>query len=229
MPKGIRSHLSASLLALGIGLISAPGLLLADDMPDQVVGWVEKVTVEPWGVEVKAKLDSGALTSSLDARDIKLFEKDDQEWVRFRLRLDDQDSDETLSVNLERPLYRDLTVRGAGGRDERPVVLLEVCVGDTRYEEQFGLRDREEMHYPMLLGRRTIGHLGLLSVNETFLTEASCNEDSPLVANVPEDDQDNSDSGDEDEDRKDDDTDGDSVDDDEDDNRENDEDAEADD
>lgn len=190
MPKGIRSHLSASLLALGLGLMSAPGTLLADETSDQVVGWVEKVTVEPWGVEVKAKLDSGALTSSLDARDIKLFEKDDQEWVRFRLRFDDVGSEETLSVNLERPLYRDLTVRGAGGRDERPVVLLEVCVGDTRYEEQFSLRDREEMHYPMLLGRRTIGHLGLLSVKETFLTEASCDEDSPLIANVAEENDD---------------------------------------
>lgn len=194
MPKGIRSHLSASLLALGVGLMSGPGTALAE-MPDQVVGWVEKVTVEPWGVEVKAKLDSGALTSSLDARDIKHFEKDDEEWVRFRLRLDDVGSEETLSINLERPLYRDLTVRGAGGRDERPVVLLEVCVGDTRYEEQFSLRDREEMHYPMLLGRRTIGHLGLLSVNETFLTEASCSEDSPLIANVAEDDQDGEDTG----------------------------------
>lgn len=190
MPKGIRSHLSAALLALGFGLLfSGPGTALAE-RSDNVVGWVEKVTVEPWGVEVKAKLDSGALTSSLDARDIKLFEKDGQEWVRFRLRLDDVGSEETLSVNLERPLYRDLTVRGAGGRDERPVVLLEVCVGDTRYEEQFSLRDREEMHYPMLLGRRTIGHLGLLSVKETFLTEASCDEDSPLIANVAEEDED---------------------------------------
>lgn len=196
MPKGIGSYLSASLFSLGFGLISASGPLLADETPDRVVGWVEKVTVEPWGVEVKAKLDSGALTSSLDARDIKLFEQDDQEWVRFRLRLDDQDSDETLSVNLERPLYRDLTVRGAGGRDERPVVLLEVCVGDTRYEEQFSLRDREEMHYPMLLGRRTIGHLGLLSVNETFLTEASCDDDSPLVPHVPDEDNDSQDSKD---------------------------------
>jgi hypothetical protein len=187
MTKGIRSHLPAFLLALGLGLVSSPDAALAK-APDRVVGWVEKVTVEPWGVAVKAKLDSGALTSSLDARDIELFEKDDQEWVRFRLRLDDLSSDETLSVNLERPLYRDLTVRGAGGRDERPVVVLEVCVGDTRYEEQFSLRDREEMHYPMLLGRRTIGHLGLLSVTETFLTEASCDEDSPLVVNLPEED-----------------------------------------
>lgn len=189
MTKENRSRLPACLLALGlsVGLVSSPDAALAKT-PDQVLGWVEKVTVEPWGVEVKAKLDSGALTSSLDARDIKRFEKDGQEWVRFRLRLDDESSDETLSVNLERPLYRSLAVRGAGGRDERPVVVLEICVGDTRYEEQFSLRDREEMHYPMLLGRRTIGHLGLISVTETFLTEASCDENSPLVVNLPEED-----------------------------------------
>jgi len=77
-------------------------------------------------------------------------------------------------------------VRGAGGRDERPVVLMKVCMGDTVYEEQFSLRDREEMNYPLLLGRRTISHLGLLDVRETFLQRPECDEDSPLVEHDPE-------------------------------------------
>ncbi|MFM9270677.1 ATP-dependent zinc protease [Halomonas elongata] len=153
---------------------------------DQPLGWVEKVTLEPGNVEIKAKLDSGALTSSLDARDIEVFEKDGEEWVSFRLKLENEANGERFSERLERPLYRDLTVRGAGGRDERPVVLLEVCVGDTRYEEQFSLRNREEMNYPMLLGRRSIGHLGVLDVRETFTIEPDCDADSPLVSFAPD-------------------------------------------
>lgn len=168
-------------------LLSAALPAIADD-EDKVFGWVEKATLEPWGVEVKAKLDSGALTSSLDARDIEVFDKEGEEWVRFRLRLEDEASGETFTERMELPLYRDLRVRGAGGRDERPVVLLKVCLGDTVYEEQFGLRDREEMHYPLLLGRRSIGHLGLLDVRETFLNEPDCDDDAPFVAHVPDED-----------------------------------------
>lgn len=170
-----------------LGAFLSASTAMADD--DQVFGWVEKATLQPWDIEVKAKLDSGALTSSLDARDIEMFEQDDEEWVRFRLKLEDQGSGEVFSDQIERPLYRELSVRGAGGRDERPVVLLEVCMGDTIYEEQFSLRDREEMNYPLLLGRRTISHLGLLDVRETFLQEPGCGENADVVPHDPEDDQ----------------------------------------
>lgn len=170
-----------------IGALLSTPIVLADDK--DVFGWVEKATLEPWNIEVKAKLDSGALTSSLDARDIEMFEQDDEEWVRFRLKLEDQASGEVFSDQIERPLYRELAVRGAGGRDERPVVLLEVCMGNTIYEEQFSLRDREEMNYPLLLGRRTISHLGLLDVRETFLQTPDCGENADVVPNDPEDNQ----------------------------------------
>lgn len=171
------------------GLLASALTASAVASDEQVFGWVENATIEPWGIMVKAKLDSGALTSSLDARDIEMFEKDGEEWVRFRLKLEDQDSGEEFSDRLERPLYRELSVRGAGGRDERPVVLMNVCMGDTIYEEQFSLRDREEMLYPLLLGRRTISHLGLLDVRNTFQQEPACGEDATVVKHDPEDDQ----------------------------------------
>lgn len=173
--------------SLVVGAMLSTSTALAEE--DQVFGWVENATLQPWGITVKAKLDSGALTSSLDARDIELFEQDDEEWVRFRLKLEDQESGEVFSDEIERPLYREQTVRGAGGSDERPVVLMELCMGDTIYEEQFSLRDREEMLYPLLLGRRTISHLGLLDVRNTFLQEPGCDEDSEVVPHDPEDDQ----------------------------------------
>ncbi|MCE8033495.1 ATP-dependent zinc protease [Billgrantia tianxiuensis] len=163
------------------GLLLAAGAPALADEDKTVFGWVEKSTLEPWGVEVKAKLDSGALTSSLDARDIEIFDNEGEEWVRFRLELVDEASGEAFEERMELPLYRDIRVRGAGGRDERPVVLMKICMGDTVYEEQFSLRDRGEMHYPLLLGRRTIGHLGLLDVTRTFLNKPSCDEDTDVM------------------------------------------------
>lgn len=171
----------------GVLLLAVPHSAVADEEPP-VFGWVEKGTLEPWGVEVKAKLDSGALTSSLDARDIERFDKEGEKWVRFRLKLEDEANGETFSEWLELPLYRSLRLRGAGGVDRRPVVLMKICMGDTVYEEQFSLRDRGDMNYPLLLGRRTIGHLGLLDVRSTFLTNPDCDEDSQLVEHDPDED-----------------------------------------
>lgn len=182
MPKVVTTLLS------GFAMVTALASSQAMANDDKVFGWVEKATLQPWGTEVKAKLDSGALTSSLDARDIEMFEKDDEDWVRFRLKLEDQESGEVFSDELERPLYRELRVRGAGGVDERPVVLLNVCMGDTVYEEQFSLRNREDMNYPLLLGRRTISHLGLLDVRETFMQEPDCGDDAEVVAHDPDED-----------------------------------------
>ncbi|MFC3285612.1 retropepsin-like aspartic peptidase RloA3 [Litchfieldella rifensis] len=177
MHKGIHHSLLAMACALLLG-----GAAVADASEDKVFGWVEKATVEPWGVEVKAKLDSGALTSSLDARDIERFEKDGEEWVRFRLELEDEDSGEVTTETLERPVNRKLLLRGAGGETHRVTVIMTICVGDTLYEEDFSLRNRENMLYPVLLGRRTIEHLGLLDATRTFQHQPECDDDSPRVA-----------------------------------------------
>ncbi|MEL0616516.1 RimK/LysX family protein [Cobetia marina] len=167
--------------AAGLGLIASLALpTAAQAEEDKVFGWVEKATIEPWGVLVKAKLDSGALTSSMHAENIETFTRDDEEWVRFDVEVEDEASGGMVENSFERPLYRDLTVSGAGGRDTRPVVLMTLCMGGERYEEQFSLRDRDGMNYPVLLGRRTIQSLGVLDVRKTFQTTPDCGEDAPL-------------------------------------------------
>tara|TARA_A100001391_G_scaffold44533_1_gene25975 strand:+ start:3868 stop:4434 length:567 start_codon:yes stop_codon:yes gene_type:complete len=155
----------------------------ADQDGKKVFGWVEKTTIESWDVEMKAKLDSGALTSSMQATDIENFTKDGEDWVRFTVDVEDADSGKKVERRYEKPLFRDLTVRGAGGKDERPVVLMKICMGDTVYEEQFSLRDRSEMLYPVLLGRRTIQHLGLLDVTSTFQNPPTCDDGSEVKHN----------------------------------------------
>ncbi|MCK2182429.1 ATP-dependent zinc protease family protein [Halomonas getboli] len=177
----MRTSLSRFLMPLlGAGLMSGTVLASDADSPE-VYGWVEKTLIDPdWGVEVKAKLDSGALTSSMQAEHIEEFQRDGDDWVRFEVEVEDEESGEIVSREFERPIFRDLTVVGAGGRDHRPVVLMTICMGDERFEEQFSLEDRDDMNYPVLLGRRTIQSLGDLDVTETFLQSPSCNDDSPL-------------------------------------------------
>ncbi|HEY8385084.1 MAG TPA: RimK/LysX family protein [Porticoccaceae bacterium] len=145
----------------------------AEDRP--IFGWVEKAIVMPVGAQVKIKLDSGALTSSMDASDIEVVRRDNGErWVRFVLHLEDQASGEDVYRELERPLKRMVRVRGAGGEDSRPAVEIPICIGDEVYLEEFTLRNRDNMLYPVLIGRRTISRLGLLDVTSTYLNPPGC-------------------------------------------------------
>lgn len=146
----------------------------------RVYGWVEKAVIEELDAVVKVKLDSGALTSSMHAEDIERFERGGEDWVRFTIGLRDERDGDFVEQRFEKPLFRRLRVYGAGGSDSRPVVLLRLCIGDTVYEEQFSLRDRDDMLYPVLLGRRTIQHLGLLDVSETFLHQPDCDVETPV-------------------------------------------------
>ena len=61
-------------------------------------------------------------------------------------------------------------------------------MGDTLYEEQFTLNDRSDMIYPVLLGRRTLSHLGYLDVTETFLHSPDCDENSPVKLDKDQED-----------------------------------------
>src|SRR5690554_6574672 len=59
-----------------------------EEEPERL-GFVEWVVMKDTGLRMKARLDTGAKTSSLHATDVEEFEKDGEDWVRFRLPLDD--------------------------------------------------------------------------------------------------------------------------------------------
>ncbi len=141
--------------------------------PDRVFGWVEKAMILPGNLVMNAKMDTGALTSSLDAKKLESFTRNGKDWVRFDVEAQD-DNDKVTSQTFEREVVREVTLRGAGGKDDRPVVLMKICIGDQVYEEQFTLRDRGDMKYPLLIGRRTIQHLGLIDVTRQFTVEPKC-------------------------------------------------------
>src|SRR5690606_39959684 len=70
-----------------------PFIASAGEKPQsQVFGWLEKAIVMPVGATVKIKLDSGALTSSMDAKNIQLFKRKGKNWVSFRLHLEDKET-----------------------------------------------------------------------------------------------------------------------------------------
>ena len=77
-----RLFLAASAV-LALGLL--PGRALAAG--PQIVGWVEVVQLHAdRPITLKAKMDSGAKTSSLAVTDLQRFSRRGQSWVRFRIQ-----------------------------------------------------------------------------------------------------------------------------------------------
>lgn len=140
----------------------------------QVFGWIEKASMPDIGVTAKVKMDTGALTSSIHATHVERFQKDDEKWVRFTVKLQDSNTDQEVIKVLERPFHRKIKISGAGGVDNRLVVFLDICIGDRLLREQFSLSNRSDKKYGMLIGRRTIEHMGLVDVNKTFTSQPDC-------------------------------------------------------
>lgn len=167
-----RSMLKTLLVLVSMVLLSVS--VAAGAKQPRIYGWVEKAYIPAMGVTTKAKMDSGALTSSIHATNVERFKRDGKKWVRFDVTLKDTNSDVEVTKTLERPFVRRIKLFGAGGSDSRVVVSLDICIGDQLLSEQFSLSDRDDKIYGLLIGRRTMEHIGLLDVNQTFTVQPNC-------------------------------------------------------
>ncbi len=151
-------------------------LLLAGSPPAKargVHGWVEFVELHLDGqpLRVKAKLDTGAKSSSLDATDITPFERDGEHWVRFRPSRSGLDE----APLIEQPVARYVLIkRHRGPYDRRPVIRLPLCLGDELRTVEVNLTDRGRFIYPLLLGRKALAGLAVVDPARTFVRAPSC-------------------------------------------------------
>ncbi len=153
------------------------------DTAKVIAGWLEKVYFSAATEHaVTAKLDSGAKTSSIHARNIKSFERKGEPWVKFELVLRDK-KDHLDTVAMERPVARYVRIKEHdGNHDRRAVVELEFCFVGRRHSTQFSLVDRSEFNYPVLLGRRFLAGVAVIDPGETFLTTPACDTALPTEA-----------------------------------------------
>jgi len=141
----------------------------ADKLDGRVlVGSTEWIYISPPGHHYKARVDSGAATSSLSAVNIERFERNGDKWVRFDLKHDD----EAEPIRVEAPLSRHVRIRQASSdeADRRPVVMLTVNLGNNlQIDTEFSLTDRSQMTYPILLGRSFLRDVTLIDVGRQYV------------------------------------------------------------
>ena len=115
-----------------------------------IIGKVEPVTIDKAGFTMPARIDTGAQTSSLNATEIEMFERDGKRWVRFTTT----DPKSGKSAEIESKLSRIVKIKRHGGESiERPVVKLKAILGQVVELREFTLTDRSTFTYPILIGR----------------------------------------------------------------------------
>lgn len=141
----------------------------------QIMGWVESVWLEPWGFKFRARMDTGAKTSSMSARKIELFQQGGDPWVRFVFDYQEGRGAKQHHVTIERPVLRMARIKRHDGKIQaRPVVLMELCINGQVRPEQFSLIDRSSLNYPVLLGRDALKDIAIIDPAATFLTKPDC-------------------------------------------------------
>ncbi|MCC5883674.1 MAG: ATP-dependent zinc protease [Halomonas sp.] len=137
----------------------------------ELVGRAEWIGLPEIGTYLRARVDSGANTSSLSATDVTRFERDGEDWVRFKLGLTDDDIvvENVRDEWIERPVERRVRILQAAGSESRPVVSLLMSMGPIRETVEFTLSDRTHLDYPVLLGRRFLMDIALIDVAENYI------------------------------------------------------------
>jgi hypothetical protein len=156
----------------------------SEKRPPETLGYVEWLVMEDTSLRLKARLDTGAKTSSLHAVNIEGFEKDGKEWVNFQIPLGDHEDQPTegeldhddVVLEFERPVERTVLIKRKGAPSQkRYVVMMDFCIAGTTHTTQFSLTDRGKFSYPALLGRRFMSDDNILIAStETFMAEREC-------------------------------------------------------
>jgi hypothetical protein len=124
-----------------------------------VIGWREWVRLPELGVEsIKAKVDTGARTSSLHAYEVEEFSRGGRRRVRFKIHPEQRDSKH--EIRCEAVLKDRRRVTPSSGHSElRPVILTSIELLGRTWEVELTLTNRDEMGFRMLLGRQAMrGH-----------------------------------------------------------------------
>lgn len=121
-----------------------------------VVGLREWVALPDLGVAgLRAKIDTGASTSSLHATDIEPFERDGEKWVRFTAHLGTVV--QLRHRRCEAPLVARKTIKSSNGHAQvRYVISTTLALGDRIWRVEFTLACRKSMRYRLLLGSKAL-------------------------------------------------------------------------
>lgn len=134
-----------------------------------IMGWREWVSLPDLGIKnIKAKIDTGAKTSSVHAFDIKEFTFENVKFVSFSIQPIQRNSSTVVACRAV--LLEKRKVKDSGGKTTlRPVISTSLQVGEMIWPIELTLINRDNMGFRMLLGRAACRNKFLIHPGKSFM------------------------------------------------------------
>lgn len=131
-----------------------------------ILGEKEWVYIPGLEQSFRARIDTGATTSSISAIDIVPFERDGKDWVKFKMAHEGVNSKE-IALPVER--WVKIKQSSADGTQRRAVVHAWIEIGDMKDKTEFTLADRTHLNFPVLLGRSFFKDVAVVDVSKKYV------------------------------------------------------------
>ncbi|QVL58324.1 MAG: ATP-dependent zinc protease [Simkaniaceae bacterium] len=141
------------------------------------IGWQEWVSLPGLKIPaIKAKIDTGAKTSSLHAFNTRPVVKNKRDYVKFYVHPIQRNN--TLSIPCCCPIFDIRNVMSSNGQvEERYVIKSLLNLGTAKWEIEITLSDRDPLRFRMLLGREALSSNVVIDPSKTVrLKKYSKNE-----------------------------------------------------
>lgn len=134
-----------------------------------LVGWREELSIPALGVKkIRAKVDTGARTSALHVTDLKLKKRGKTLFAYFKIHPKQKSKFPIIETKSKVIEFRRVTSSN-GISSERPVIMVEIVLGQVKTPIELTLVNRDMMGFRMLLGRTAIKGKYYVDPGKSFL------------------------------------------------------------
>lgn len=140
--------------------------------PDKLLtlGWREWVGLPELGLDaIKAKVDTGARTSTLHAFELRTFSEQGKLRVEFKIHPKQKDPETVVTCVADVIDERFVTDSG-GHRERRLIIGTLLTIGRWSWPIEMTLTARDNMMFRMLLGRTAIKGIAAVDPSRSYTT-----------------------------------------------------------
>ena len=135
-----------------------------------IIGTTDAIDFPEFNMEnIGCKIDTGANTSAIHCHRVQLHDENGKQYISFRLL--DPKHPSYQKITFVSHDFKEKVIKNSFGQSEfRYSIKTEVVLFGRKIKTEFTLADREQMRFPVLLGKRLLKRGFLVDVSKKNLS-----------------------------------------------------------